>query len=124
MKYLNRPREWKEYNHWARAKHTDMEIIAFLWAALAELNKKAGITSLPPRHQDGKKGDIYGDWMYNTLWTTCKGAVYNTSLLCPLVGSCCCPHEAKIEELQGLFILYVHAEHTAEDHKEDKAKFL
>ena len=46
------------------------------------------------------------------------------SLLCPLVERCRCPCEAKIEESPGQFILYVHAEHTAEDHKEDKAKFL
>ena len=58
MKHPNHPREWKEYNNWARPKHTDMKIMAFIqiyWAAVAVLNKKAGITSLPPRHQDGKK---------------------------------------------------------------------
>ena len=124
MKRPNRPREWKEYNRWSRAQHTDTEIMAFIRAALAELNKKAGITSLPPRHQDRKKGDIYGDWMYRTAWTTCKGAVNNTSLQCPLVERCGCPCEAKIEESPGQFILYIHAEHTAEDHKADKAKFL
>ena len=62
--------------------------------------------------------------MYRTSSTTCKGAVNNTSLQCPLVERCGCPCVAKIEESPGQFILYVHAEHTAEDHKEDKAKFL
>ena len=40
MKRPNRPREWKEYNRWSRAEHTDMEIMAFqvIRAALAELN--------------------------------------------------------------------------------------
>ena len=98
--------------------------MVFIRAALAKLNKKAGITSHPPRHQDCKKGDIYGDWMYRTSWTTCKGAVSNTSLLCPLVERCGCPCEAKIVESPSQFFLYVHAEHTTEDHKEDKANFL
>ena len=55
--------------------------------------------------------------MYRTSWTTCKGVVNNTSLQCPLVERC----KAKIKESPCQFILYVH---TAEDHKEYKAKFL
>ena len=46
----HRSRKWKEYNRWSRAEHTDKEIMAFIRAALAELNKKAEITSLTPRH--------------------------------------------------------------------------
>ena len=103
-----------------------MEIMAFIRAALAELSKKAGNTSLPPRKQDRKKGDIYGDWMYRTSCTTCKGAVNNTSFCVVLlsVAAVQCPCDAKIEESPSQFIFYGHAEHTAEDHKEDKAKFL
>ena len=56
MKRPNRQWKWKEYNRWSRAKHTDMEIMAFIWAALAELpvNKKAKITSLPPSRSQKK----------------------------------------------------------------------
>ena len=50
MKRPNHPRKWKEYNGWLRQDHTDMEIMAFIRAVLAELpvNKKARINSLPP----------------------------------------------------------------------------
>ena len=60
----NRTWELKEYNQWLRSDHSDAEIMSFIRANLAELNKAAGITSLPPRHYDCKRGDIYGDWMY------------------------------------------------------------
>jgi len=45
----NRTREWKEFNWWSRSDNSDAEIMSFIRADLAELNKKAGITSLPPR---------------------------------------------------------------------------
>ena len=51
---------------------------------------------------------------------TCK----NTTLLCPLVERCGCPCEAKIEETPGQFILYIHAERTAADHKDDSSRYL
>ena len=104
--------------------------MACRWTALASsrvevlLNKKAWITSLPPRHQDRKKGDIHWDWMYHTSLTTCKGAGNNTSLPCPLVERCGCPSKAQIKESPGQSIPCVHAEHTSEVHKGDKAKFL
>ena len=56
IKGPNRPREWKECNRWACVNHIDVQILAFIRADLAELNKKAAITSLQPRHQDSKKG--------------------------------------------------------------------
>ena len=33
MERPNLPLKWKEYNRWSRAKHTDMEIMAFILAA-------------------------------------------------------------------------------------------
>ena len=48
----------------------------------------------------------------------------NTTLLCPLVERYGCPCAAKIEETPGQFILYVHAEQTAADHKDDNSRFL
>ena len=48
----------------------------------------------------------------------------NTTLLYPLVERCGCPCEAKIEETAGQFILYIHAEHTSSDHKDDSPKYL
>ena len=38
MKRPNRPREWNKYNRWVRTDHTDMEMMAFIRAAIAELN--------------------------------------------------------------------------------------
>ena len=38
--------------------------MAFLRVDLADLNKNAGITSLPLHHYDCKRGKIYGDRMY------------------------------------------------------------
>ena len=35
MKRPNRPREWKEYNRWSCAQHTDKEIMAFIRATLS-----------------------------------------------------------------------------------------
>ena len=70
----NRTGEWKEYNWWSRPDHSDSdpEITSFIRADLAELNKSDGITSLPPRHYDRKRGNIYGDWMYRNSWSTHK----------------------------------------------------
>ena len=113
----NRTRQWKEYNRWSRSDNTDAEIMAFIRADLADLNKIAGITSLPRRHYDRKRGNIYGDWMYHHSWSTNKGYMQNTTLLCPLVERCGCSCEAKIEETPGQFIFYIHAEHTAADNK-------
>ena len=48
----------------------------------------------------------------------------NTTFLCPLVERCRCPCKAKVEETQGQYILYMHAEHTAADHKEDTYRYL
>ena len=39
--------------------------MAFLRVDLADLNKNAGITSLPLHHYDCKRGNIYGDRMYH-----------------------------------------------------------
>ena len=97
----NRTREWKEFNRWSRSDNSDAEIMSFIRADLAELNKKAGITSLPPRHYDSKRGDMYGDWMYRHSWSTHKGSIINTTLLCPLVERCGRPCEAKIVEMPG-----------------------
>ena len=120
----NRSRQWKEYNRWSRSDNTDAEIMEFIRADLADSNKKAGILSLPPRHYDCKRGNMYGDWMYRHTWSTNKGYMQNTTLLCPLVERCGCPCEAKIEETPGQFILYIHAEHTAADHKDDGSRYL
>ena len=98
--------------------------MAFIRADLADLNKKAGITSLPPRHYDRKRGNIYGDWMYRHTWSTKKGYMQNNTLLCHLVERCGCPCEAKIEETPGQFILYIHVEHTTDDHKDDSSRYL
>ena len=57
----NSTRQWKEYNLLSHSDNTNAEIMAFVRADLADLNKKAGITSLPPRHYDRKTGNIYGD---------------------------------------------------------------
>ena len=98
--------------------------MAFIRADLADLNKKADITSLSPGHCDHKSlsGNIYCDWMYHHSWSTNKGYVHNTTLLCPLVERCGCPCEAKIEEMQGQFILFIHAEQAAANHKDNKSK--
>ena len=96
----------------------------FISADLVELNKRAGISSLPPRHYDRKLGNIYGDWTYRHSWSTLKGTIINTTLLCPLVEGYTCPCEAKIVEMPGQFILHIHAEHTAANHATDHAKFL
>ena len=43
--------------------------MSFIGADLAELNKRAGITSLAPRHYDNKRGNIYGvrySWFFGT----------------------------------------------------------
>ena len=120
----NCAREWKEFYRWSRSDNSDAEIMSFIRADLAELNERAGITSLPPRHYDSKRGDIYWDWMYRHCWSTHKGSIINTTLLCPLVERCCCPCDAKIVEMPGQFILHIHAEHTAADHATDHAKFL
>ena len=92
--------EWKEYNWWSRPDHSDSdpEITSFIRADLAELNKSDGITSLPPRHYDRKRGNIYGDWMYRNSWSTHKDAIINTTLLCGR------PCEAEIVEMPGQFI--------------------
>ena len=50
------------------------------------------------------------------------GNVNNNSVLYPLVENC--PYKAKIEESLGQFILFVHEEPTAVNHKKDKAKYL
>ena len=120
----NQLRQWKEYSRWSRSDNTDEEIMALIRADLSELNTKAGITSLPSRHRDRKKGNMYGDCMYRHSWSTGKGAIRFTSLLCPLVQRCGCACEVKIEEAPGRFILYVHAEHTADDHQRDNSKYL
>ena len=96
----------------------------FISSDLDELNKRAGISSLPPRHYDRKLGNIYGDWTYRHSWSTLKGTIINTTLLCPLVEGYTCPCEAKIVEMPGQFILHIHAEHTAANHATDHAKFL
>ena len=98
--------------------------MAFARADLADLNKKAGITSLPQHHFDCIRGTMYDDRMYRHSWSTNKGYKQNTILLCSLVESCGCPCEAKIEETPGQFILYIHAEHTAADHKDDSPRYL
>ena len=64
----NCTREWKEYNWWSRSNYSYPEIMPFIRAVLAELNKRAGITSFPMRHNDSKRGNIYGDWMYRPVW--------------------------------------------------------
>ena len=98
--------------------------MAFIRAHLAELNKIAGITSLLQRHYDRKRGNIYGDWMYCHSWSTNKGYRQNITLLYPLVERCGCPCKAKIEETPGQFILYILAEHTATDYKNDNSRYL
>ena len=112
----NRKKEWKEYNWWSRSDHSYAEIMTFICADLAELNKRAGITSLLPRLYDCKRGNIYGNWMYRHSWSTHNGTIINTTLLCPLVERCCCPCEAKIVEMPGQFIRQIHAEHLAANH--------
>ena len=48
----------------------------------------------------------------------------STTLLCRLLERCGCPCEAKIEEAQGQFLLYIHEEHTAADHKDNSSRYL
>ena len=98
--------------------------MAFIFADLANLNKKADITSLPQRHYDCKKGNIYCNWIYLYSWSTNKGYMQNTMLLCPPVEHCGCPCEAKIEEMPGQFILYIHAELTAAVHEDESSRYL
>ena len=112
----------------ARANRSHMTMMAFIRADPAYLNKKAGIKFLPSCHQESKEDDIYCDWMYCTSWTTCKGPINNIFFCVPhslvQIECCGCPREAKINQSPGQFVLYVYAEHTAEDHKEDKAEYL
>ena len=58
--------------------------MSFIYADLVDLNKKAGVASLPPRHYDCKRGSIYGNWMYRHSWSNNKVYVHNTTLPCPL----------------------------------------
>ena len=106
--------------------------MAFIHEDHAHLNKKAGHTSLPQRHCDSKRSNIYCNWMYRRSWSTNKGYMQNTTLLTSLlfpqglVEHCWCPCVAKIEETPGQFI---HAEHTSADHKDrnlsiDKQDFV
>ena len=90
----------------------------FIRADLANLNKKACVTSLPgpPRLYDRKRGNIYCNWMYrHRLSTNTLGYKQYTTLLCPLVESCGCPCDVKIEETSGQIILYIPEEHSAAD---------
>ena len=113
----NRPRQWKENNRWSCSYNTDAEIMAFVCADLADLNKKAGMTSLPPRQynhkatqarQDLRRLDVMQQLDYQS------GSHHSAALLCPLVERCGCPCEARIEETPGQCILFKnHPEHTA-----------
>ena len=108
-------------NQW---DHTDKETIAFIQAALAELNKKAGIISLPSRHQDGKEGDICSDVTAIRCFTLHRQLASSPSTAppcCVLLLSVAGPCKAKLSSCQASLILYVHEEHTVEDHKEGKA---
>ena len=62
--------------------------------------------------------------MYLHSWSTHKGTIINTTLLCHLVERCCCPCEAKIVEMPGQFILHIHEKHTEAYHATDHTKFL
>ena len=64
--------------------------------------------------------------MHRHSWSTNKGYMQNTTLLCPLVQRCGCPREAKLEKTLGQFILYIpnHAGHTVADHKDDRSRYL
>ena len=53
-----------------------------------------------------------------------KCYMQSTTLLCRLLERCGCPCEAKIEEAQGQFLLYIHEEHTAADHKDNSSRYL
>ena len=70
-----------------RVPITPMLKLSFICVDLAELNNRAGITSLPPRHYNSKRGNMYGDWMYQHSWSTHKGTIINTTLLCPLLSA-------------------------------------
>ena len=78
------------------------------------------VRTLPPRHYDRTRGKNNGNSMYLHGWSTNKGYVHNTTHLCPLVERCGCPCEAKIEESPEQFIIYIHKEYTAADHKDDR----
>ena len=60
----NCAQEWKEYT---RSDHYNVEMMSLFaqtWLTKPDLNKRAGITSLPTRQYDRKRGNIYWDWMY------------------------------------------------------------
>ena len=61
----------------------------FIRSDLADLNKKAGVTSLPPRHYDCKRGNTYDDKMYRHVrhsWSKKKDTC-TTQCSCVILSS-------------------------------------
>ena len=116
-------REFKEHMRWHRSDASDADIYGLLRYELQELNKQAGVHFVR-RHTDRKQGDLYGDWILRRQWTTNKGSILNTIVQCPLVKRCGCPCQVKIVQTATQIIMSIADIHTAQNHVEDKAKFL
>ena len=67
---------------------------------------------------------MYGDWIFCRQWTLNKGSILNTIVQCPLVKQCSCPFQVKIVQTATQIIMSIADLHTAQNHMEDKAKFL
>ena len=77
-------------------------------------------------HQSQARRSLYGDWILRRHWTTNKGSILNTIVQCPLERRCTCSCQVKIVQtatqvITGMSIADIH---TAQNHLEDKAKFL
>ena len=120
----NKPRDWKEVKRWQRDNHTDEDIDVFIRKHLDDLNRSAGILSVPGAHKN--RVNKYGDFQFRHKWQSSKGKVMNDSASCPLKDRCGCECEAKIMRTSEEVILFFHKAHTAEDHvpEKDKGKFL
>ena len=116
-------REFKEHMRWHRSDASDADIYGLLRYELQELNKQAGVHFVR-RHTDRKQGDLYGDWILRRQWTTNKRSILNTIVQCPLVKRCGCPCQVKIVQTATQIIMSIADIHTAQNHVEDKAKFL
>jgi len=120
----NKPRDWKEVERWQRDNHTDEDIDVFIRKHLDDLNRSAGILSVPGAHKN--RVNKYGDFQFRHKWQSSQGKVMNDSASCPLKDRCGCECEAKIMRTSEEVILFFHKAHTAEDHvpEKDKGKFL
>jgi hypothetical protein len=123
-KRANLSRVFEEIDRWDRGDHSEEEILVFIRKHLDDLNRSAGIVSIPGSHKDRKS--MYGDFQFRRKWATNNDKILNTIVSCPLRDRCKCQCQAKITDTPEQTILYVADAHTAADHvpEKDDSKFL